>query len=99
MHIAPGWYGVNGTSDVRWWDGAKFRTILLRNGVVTYEKAKSQQPSDVRWWDGHSFREVTLVDGTPRYRFTAVFCGSRWRSSPSASAELSHAHWLANSTR
>ncbi len=45
MHIAPGWYGVNGTSEVRWWDGAKFRTILLRNGVVTYEKAKSQQPS------------------------------------------------------
>lgn len=45
MNIAPGWYGVAGTSDVRWWDGAKFRTILLRDGAVVYEKTRSQTPT------------------------------------------------------
>lgn len=44
MNIAPGWYGVSGTSDVRWWDGAKFRPILLRDGLPHYEKFRSISP-------------------------------------------------------
>ena len=44
MTIAPGWYVVSGTGEVRWWDGAKFRQVQLRDGVAHYDQFRSQSP-------------------------------------------------------
>ena len=34
--IAPGWYAVAGTDDVRWWDGRSFRDVTLVDGEPRY---------------------------------------------------------------
>lgn len=36
MTIAPGWYAVPGTADVRWWDGNSFREVTLVDGAPRY---------------------------------------------------------------
>lgn len=36
MTIAPGWYAVPETTDVRWWDGHSFREVTLVDGAPRY---------------------------------------------------------------